>query len=91
MFAFWFPLKSKNSSELLELLPSLGDVCQACPAGSQLQWSVTVIELAATEPRPEARRGPHRGPWGLVKRSNKWTKIWGVSENRGVSPQIIPF
>jgi len=27
---------------------------QACPAGSQLQWSVTVIELAATEPRPEA-------------------------------------
>eukprot|EP00435_Cladocopium_sp_Y103_P024332 s167_g5.t7 len=27
---------------------------QACPAGSHRQWSVTVIELVATDPRPEA-------------------------------------
>ncbi|CAK9064775.1 unnamed protein product [Durusdinium trenchii] len=27
---------------------------QACPKGSQMQWSVTVIELAATDPRPDA-------------------------------------
>ncbi|CAJ1416411.1 unnamed protein product, partial [Effrenium voratum] len=27
---------------------------QACPKGSQMQWPVTVVELMATDPRPEA-------------------------------------
>ncbi|CAE7589686.1 unnamed protein product [Symbiodinium natans] len=28
--------------------------CQACPKGSAMQWPVTVVELAATDPRPQA-------------------------------------
>lgn len=37
---------------------------QACPAGSHRQWSVTVIELVATDPRPEVWMG-----WPMISHS----------------------
>ena len=85
---FGFPLKSKNSSELLGVASKPGGTFARL--AQQARSSSGLWRSLSLRPRSRVRRrGP--GAWGeggwLVKRSNKWTKMWGFPKIVGVSPQ----